>query len=314
MDKSMSSYIQRMKTRNEYVGRVLEKNAAQINQTLVPSIEPGENAISSYNNISEGGSYILQIELDDILVTQPNSGLTKTLVTQSFTTTGSNTWVAPRGARSVTYLLVGGGGGGGGAFDNAGAGGGGGGLVLYGTHNVSQYVSYNVYVGDGGNGGTANRNLSPPEYDGDNGESSIFDTITASGGSGGNRSRSAPDGSGIGGSIANVTVAPGGGNGGGGGSGGGGGGGNSSAGSDKSTTTGGDGGSGIENSISGSNVTYGEGGRGGDSGTNNNGSASLDNVGEGGDAAGSASSNNENGQKGGSGIVILQYYEYVSSL
>ena len=313
----MSSYIQRIKSRNEYVGRVLEKNAAAVTQSLVPSLESGNekaNAISSYINVNEGGNYITQNELDNILVTQPNGGLTRTLVTTSFTTTGSNTWVAPRGASTVTYLLVGGGGGGGGAFDNAGAGGGGGGLVLYGTHDVSQYASYNVYVGDGGNGGTADRNVSPPEYDGDNGESSVFGTITASGGSGGNRSRNAPISSGLGGSIANATVAPGGGNGGGGGSGGGGGGGNRSAGTNKDTTTGGDGGSGVENSISGSNVTYGEGGRGGDSGTNNDGSASLDNIGEGGDGAGSASANNQNGRKGGSGIVILQYYQYVSSL
>jgi uncharacterized repeat protein (TIGR02543 family) len=84
---------------------------------------------------------------------------------------GSNTWVAPEGVTSVTYLIVGGGGSGGAAGDGGGGGGGGG--ITTGTVGVTPGTGYNVYVGAGGGGSGAS------------GAASGFSSLTASGGGGG---------------------------------------------------------------------------------------------------------------------------------
>lgn len=236
-----------------------------------------------------------------------------TLTIQSFTTTGTTSWTAPPLTTSVEYLVVGGGGGGGGAYDTGSSGGGGAGLVLTGTISVTPNSVYNITVGNGGAGGTADRTV-PTETNGANGENSVFDTITATGGIGGYRSRSAPDGVGVGGTIANALSLLSGGGGNGGGSAGslasaGGGGGNGSAGGSTTNNTPGTGGSGISSSISGSAVTYGAGGIGGRDNQNANGVAGPPNTGNGGGGAGSVSFDNSTGGNGGSGIVILKYYQ-----
>jgi hypothetical protein len=237
------------------------------------------------------------------------TGQTQELVTETFTS-GSTVWRPPFGVDMVEYLLVGGGGGGGGAYDNGGAGGGGGGQVLSGTIAIDAIEPYQITIGNGGAGGTADRTVIPYEYNGSDGVSSQFGSVTALGGVGGYPSRSAPDGARAGGSAQTPIAAPTGGNGGGGGGAGGGGGGAGAAGTDGVTTVGGAGGIGITSTLSGSSVIYGIGGLGGSaSGTNNNGTASAANIGQGGAGGGSASSNNIDGRDGGSGIVVIRYYK-----
>lgn len=236
------------------------------------------------------------------------------LVIQSFTTSGITTWTAPPLTTSIEYLVVGGGGGGGGAFDTGSAGGGGAGLVLSGTISVTPNSTYNIYVGSGGAGGIGNRDGSPNETPGSSGENSFFNTIIATGGSGGYASRSAPGGGGVGGAIADSGTLTGGGGGNGGGSGGtinsaGGGGGNGSVGGTSVNNTPGVGGNGITSSISGNAVTYGVGADGGRDNTNVNGANGTVNSGNGGVGASSVSVDNSTGGNGGSGIVIIKYYQ-----
>ncbi len=230
---------------------------------------------------------------------------------QTFSTTGATTWTAPSTTTSIEYLIVGGGGGGGGAFDTGSGGGGGAGLVLSGTISVIPNQTYNIYVGTGGVGGTADRTV-PIENPGSNGENSYFDSIIATGGIGGYASRSAPGGVGVGGAIANSGTLTGGGGGNGGGSAGssasaGGGGGNGSAGGSTTTNTPGVGGSGIVSTISGASVTYGAGGNGGQDNVNANGANGTANSGNGGVGASSTSFDSSNGGAGGSGIIIIKY-------
>ncbi len=105
----------------------------------------------------------------------------RTQVTETFTS-GSSTWTPPFGVDMVEYLLVGGGGGGGGAYDSGGSGGGGGGQVLSGFLPISAIQPYQITIGNGGAGGTANRLASPPDNPGSAGESSTFGSLTALGG------------------------------------------------------------------------------------------------------------------------------------
>ncbi len=237
-----------------------------------------------------------------------------TLTILPFTNSGLTTWTAPSTTTNIEYLIVGGGGGGGGSYDTGSAGGGGAGLVLTGTISVTPNSTYNIYIGNGGAGGIGNRTGSPTETNGSDGENSYFDTIIATGGSGGYRSRSFPNGTGVGGIIANIGTLTGGGGGNGGGSAAtsnsaGGGGGNTSAGGTSINNTPGSGGTGISSSISGSAVTYGAGGTGGRDNTNTNGANGAANTGNGGGGASAISFDNSNGGNGGSGIVILKYYE-----
>lgn len=240
-----------------------------------------------------------------------------TTTVRSFTNVGIDSWIAPAYVNSVEYLVVGGGGGGGGAYDTGSAGGGGGGLVLSGTLTVVPGNTYYITVGAGGTGGTADRNKSPQEYNGNDGGTSLFATKTALGGGGGYRSRLQTGGTGYGGFAANGLTAPTGGNGAGsasGGENGGGGGGNASAGGSSTLTPlqSKTGGAGLTKNISGSNVTYGAGGVGGQVSTNLDGSNGADNTGNGGGGAASGAGSDlnlgRNGGDGGSGIVILKYY------
>ncbi|SOD18980.1 glycine-rich domain-containing protein [Pedobacter xixiisoli] len=219
----------------------------------------------------------------------------------------SGNWSVPQGVTSVNYLVVGGGGGGGAAYDAGAAGGGGGAHVLTGNLNVSAGTSVNVTIGIGGTGGTANRNIPPYEYGGNNGGSSSFGSITANGGTGGQASRTQLNG--FGGAV--NTGGNGGGNGVSGGSvgGGGGGGGATSSGSTGNSSSGGNGGAGTSSSLSGAATIYGNGGNGGRSFANSNGSTPTANTGNGGAGAGSASSSSLSGRNGADGIVIFTYPE-----
>jgi hypothetical protein len=258
--------------------------------------------IRAVNSIGEGAS-------SNTFSGTPNA----TQMITSFTTTGSTTWTSPAYTTSIEYLIVGGGGGGGGAYDTGSSGGGGAGLVLTGTVSVTPNFTYNIYVGSGGAGGTADRTV-PIETNGGNGENSFFNAIIATGGSGGFRSRYQVGGGGVGGTIADAGLLLGGGGGNGGGSAGtinsaGGGGGNGSPGGTSVDNNPGVGGSGIISTITGSSVTYGAGGIGGRDNQNANGVNGTANTGNGGGGAGSVSSDNSTGGNGGSGIVILKYFQ-----
>ena len=220
---------------------------------------------------------------------------------------------------SASYLVVAGGGGGG--TDYAGAGGAGG--LLTSTTTLSSTQSYAVTVGAGG--ATATQ-----------GNSSVFNAITATGGGygGGNSGTSSGGAGGSGGGRAGANAAgsfgagtSGQGNNGGntvasGTAGGGGGGGASAVGSNSTASTGGAGGAGTASSISGTSVTYAGGGGGGGYGPAGT-SAGAGGAGGGGNGAssgaGSAGTANRGGGggggaggggaggAGGSGIVIVSY-------
>jgi hypothetical protein len=225
---------------------------------------------------------------------------------EQFTTVGTTSWTAPTYTTSVTYLIVGGGGGSGGGYDTGAGGGGGAGEVVTGTFSVVGGTTYTITVGDGGAAGTVNRTI-PSETSGGTGDSSIFATLTAVGGSGGFGSRNQIGGSGAGGAQVTTGVGGGAGRGGGSNGGGGGGGGNGSAGGSKSGSTAGIGGTGVSNSITGSAVTYGAGGGGGTGGTTNAAVAGTSNRGNGARGGGGASGQQSQGAKGGSGYVALRY-------
>lgn len=210
----------------------------------------------------------------------------------------SSSWVKFRQAPtySIEYLVVGGGGGGGnGVSGNYYGGGGGAGGMLTGSMSVT---AGNVYTATVGAGGGINGAAST----GNQGNNSVFDTLTAIGGGWGGSGGvgGGSGGSGGGGSLNATAGGSGtsgqgyrGGNyytGGQGGPGGGAGG----AGSDTSTT----GGSGVASSISGSSVTYARGGDGNPAGTGggtNNG------------WGGKGGNNSSTPTAGASGIVIIRY-------
>jgi len=94
------------------------------------------------------------------------------------TPTLTNTsWTAPAGVTQVEVLVIGGGGGGG---YNGGGGGGAGGLIYSNAYTVTPETSYTVTVGTGGAPSSASANLAS------NGTNSVFATLTAIGGGGGN--------------------------------------------------------------------------------------------------------------------------------
>jgi hypothetical protein len=178
-------------------------------------------------------------------------------------------------------------------------------MMLTGTLSVTQGVTYTVIVGDGGAGGADERANNP----GTAGEDSVFATITALGGIGGQGSRTyTPTARYTGGAaqIGSTTSAQPGGGGGGAGSGGGGGG-ATGAGGNGSGTTGGTGGAGLASDITGSSVTYAVGGAGGGYDTDIDGANGTNNRGNGGAGGGSAAASSAKGGNGGTGIVVLKY-------
>ena len=235
----------------------------------------------------------------------------------SFTTVESTLWTAPAGVTSVDYLVVAGGGGGG---SNRGGGGGGGGM-LTGTLSVTPGADYTVTVGDGG--GSADWSI------GNDGDDSVFSSITADGGGGGgfhvggaNNGAAGGSGGGAGGSGDGGSATAGQGNNGGGGNSsnsGGGGGGAGGAGTAGSGSSGGGGGAGLASSITGASVTYAGGGGGGTNGggagsggsggggNGSNGSGAVVGTDGTGSGGGGGGHNYWTGQAGGSGIVVIKY-------
>jgi hypothetical protein len=231
------------------------------------------------------------------------SELVQTL--RTFTTVQTTDWTAPAGATTVEYLVVAGGGGGGNGFDTSGGGGGAAGMVLTGNLAVTPGTTYTVVVGNGGIGGADERANNP----GTSGGNSVFATVTAVGGIGGQGSRTfTPTARYTGGAaqIGSATSAQPGGGGGGGGAGGGGGG-ATGAGGNSSGTTGGTGGAGLASSISGSSITYAVGGAGGGYGSDIDGANGTANRGNGGAAGGAGGAGSARGGNGGTGTVILKF-------
>ena len=251
--------------------------------TLTPT---DTHLILNFTLGSDGGSPITDIEYStNNGTTWTSSNKTTSPVVITGLTNGSTYQVAVRAKNAV----------GTGASSN----------TLSGTPGTS----YNVVVGDGGEGGISIRDP-VSQTNGTSGINSIFGSITALGGGGGyaSRTEAAPGGAGLGGDkVSGSATSSTGGNGGAGGSGGGGGGGNATDGNNRSGTSGGDGGAGVAVSISGSPVTYGAGGDGANSGSLNVSVAGATNTGNGARAAGVASTAQTNGAKGGSGIVIIKF-------
>ena len=99
-----------------------------------------------------------------------------------FTSVGTTTWACPAGVTTVEALVVAGGGAGGGHgsgtyYNDPGGGGGAGGVVYRRDFPVTPGQSYTVTVGDGG--------AAVSGADGENGDNSVFATLTAIGGGGG---------------------------------------------------------------------------------------------------------------------------------
>ena len=234
-----------------------------------------------------------------------------------FTSSGSLT-ISQAG--TIEYLVVGGGGSGGGSY----AGGGGAGGVQTGFMHIPAGV-YSITVGNGGaaaDSGAAN-----------NGQNSVFHTITSTGGGGGGNTGSGDaghnggsGGGGAAGSGAGGTGIEGQGMAGGAGSSGnagGGGGGASSVGAAGSSATGGNGGPGLSLDIveRGTNVVYGDGGGGG----GQSGGGSGQTTGGNGDVTsgmhGTANTGSGGGGRwvgtntsgaGGSGIVVVRFFNPTS--
>jgi hypothetical protein len=98
---------------------------------------------------------------------------------ETFTSAGSTTWTAPSWVTEIEVLVVAGGGGGG--WD-VGGGGGAGGLIYEPAFSVTPGQSYTVTIGSGGAGADVNTNTSRVGFNGGN---SVFGTLTAIGGGGG---------------------------------------------------------------------------------------------------------------------------------
>jgi hypothetical protein len=264
-----------------------------------------------------GGSGIVYVRYFNRVATAAASGGTITTdadyKVHSFTADGTLTVTA---GGFVEYLVVAGGGSGGGSY----AGGGGAGGMQTGFLEVAA-GSYSITVGDGGAavGDTSEAN---------NGENSVFSTITSIGGGGGGNTGTGDAGhtGGSGGGGAASSGAAGaattgqGSAGGAGSSGnaGGGGGGASAAGSAGSSTTGGNGGAGLASSITGASVTYADGGGGGGQGAGGSGggsgggdgdtSSGMHGVANTGSGGGGRWVGSYTPGAGGSGIVIIRIY------
>jgi hypothetical protein len=226
---------------------------------------------------------------------------------ETFTVVQTTDWTAPAGTFSVEYLVVGGGGGGGNGYDTGGGGGGAGGMMLTGNLAVTPGQTYTVIVGDGGTGGADER----VNNAGTAGSNSVFATITALGGTGGQGSRTySPTARYTGGAaqVGSSTAPLGCGGGGAADAGGGGGGAGGAGGTRVSASSAGVGGAGVASLITGSSVTYGRGGAGGTSNVNNNdGAVGANNTGTGGGGGSATAGNSGGGGNGGSGIVVLKF-------
>jgi hypothetical protein len=232
-------------------------------------------------------------------------------VVHTFTNSGtySNSYAA-----SAEVLVVGGGGGGGGAAAYYGASGGAGGLIYSNAFSIAANSNYTVTVGSGGARATVNNF-------GESGSNSVFGSLIALGGGGAGHTTTPGKNGGSGGGSHQGTggtgLQPGSASGGYGNNGGGviaGAGGGGAGGVGSSSTTYGPGGTGMQYSVSGSNVYYAGGGSSGDYEVPGGGGKQTRKDGianTGGGGAGTVNSGTAG--SGGSGIVIVKYI-YSSSL
>ena len=272
--------------------------------------------------------------VDSVVGLAPNLSTTGTYAAPTggtITTVGGNRiHTFTSGTTTITFLVpvtaqvlvvAGGGGGGGCGTSNQTGGGGGGGELYYSASYSIAPGTYTVTVGAGGTRGLGSGTSGGTPT---NGGDSVFGTIDCngggrggasggldnggSGGSGGGASRAATGG-------ASVKTAAGFGNAGGdsagslagGTAGGGGGGGAGGAGADAASpnTSRAAGGAGRAYSISGTSVTYAQGGDGGARSNSSSGTAGTANRGDGG--GGGDGNAVTNGGNGGSGIVVISY-------
>ena len=221
---------------------------------------------------------------------------------------------------SAEVLIIGAGGSGGGGSDYAysGGGGGAGGLIYYSSMSISSGKNYLVQIGKAGAGAPANTYIGASGTDGHNGTNTLFDDKIAIGGGfgGGGLSRSGNSGGSGGGGGGRGTS---------GGKGtptqghdggksdshgdtttrGGGGGGAGSAGGNGSNVVNGTFGDGLEFSITGSSVTYAQGGGGGYLGTTQAQTPGQGGRGANGDGGGSSDRNTAAGAH--DGVVYIAY-------
>jgi len=339
---------------NLVVNFVQSSDGIDSNVTVTPSSTTAASVTvpaAVYNNVSNGNAVTIKVTNSDssesgtqnVTAKQYPTGGTITTDgnTRIHTFTSSGTFTNYTSNLAVTYLVIAGGGGGGGDY------GGGGGAGGYRTNKSGQTSGRNssaeaslalstgaktVTVGGGGAGGIYDNTKR-----GNQGSSSVFDSITSIGGGYGTGEGSSPSPGGNGGSGGGAYYSGSGGSGtsgqgfdGGDGVTGphysqGGGGGAGSAGADATTSSNGNGGNGLANNITGSAVTRAGGGGGGYSsdqgiaagsggsggggngGASNgaNGQAGTANTGSGGGGAGGSGSTT--GGAGGSGLVVVSY-------
>lgn len=165
---------------NIYQNGILISNVLYPTSTIIINITFGEN---EYNVTSLSNDIESEFS-NSILYNSGKYSTTGTTITSGnysyiyFFTSGTIRFYCPV---NLDILVVGGGGGGGGGVGinsgSGGSGGGGGGINNVLNYQVSN-TSYNITVGNGGSGGLNSSN-------GSNGQSSIFDSIMATGGIGG---------------------------------------------------------------------------------------------------------------------------------
>ena len=283
-------------------------------------------------------------------ITTYTSG-TKSYKAVKFTTTGSCDYTLPTGVTSIDYLVVGGGGAGGGSqlSTHYAGGGGGAGGVRYGSVVITQ-TTFTITVGAGQAVGCASGRASDSSLAGtgittvsatgggrgscnkstSDGAGGIDGSTGGSGGGAGSQvyaktfgagnlgSYSPSEGYGGGTSINDTTNAA--------NQAAGGGGGATASGANATTGCAGKGGNGYTSSITGTSTVYGGGGGGGTRSANCGGAAGTGGGGTGGVAGGQGTAGTDglggggggtslaNGNKGGSGVVIIRYVNFFAPI
>ena len=293
-----------------------ETLAPGLNCTVTMSFNPsaGGPLTGKLNIVTQAGTKLATLTGTGTQVFMVATGGVVTTVgnykVHTFTVNGTFAITQAPSVSNVEMLLVGGGGGGAGGGKNVGGGGGGAGGYVYSTPTVTTTGSFTVAVGTGGSGGVYNGTGTSGTNSTISGNGIVFTavgggkggtaaTTAANGGSGGGISGAVgPAGTGttgqgyaggLGTGTYGATPSTGGGGGGAGGAGG-----NMSA------------GLGISNSITGTNVTYAQGGQGGAT-AGSSPAARAGNTGEGGWGGVGTSTTGTNGAAGAPGVVIIRY-------